>query len=287
MAADVTGTTRICALIGDPVEHTMSPAMHNAAFSYLGIDYLYIPFKVAREYLPAAIEGMKALNFAGFNVTIPHKVAVMSLLDEVDTSAQRIGAVNTVIIQNGRTKGYNTDGRGFLQALQLENIEPANKRVVLLGAGGAARSIAFTLAEVNASLAILNRTKEKADALAADIERATGNSLHSGGLTGDVLKKTLSDAEILINTTSIGMSGSMGNSPVPSDLLNSGLVVCDVVYNPLETELLRQSKSVGCRTINGVGMLVHQGALAFNLWTGQAAPVDVMRKIVLARLRAQ
>ena len=170
---NISGKTKICGLIGDPVEHTMSPVMHNAAFEKLGLDYAYLPFRVKPEELPQAVSGLKALNATGFNVTIPHKVAVIPLLDELDPLAEKIGAVNTVVNDNGVLKGYNTDASGFLQALLERRVEPAGKNIVLLGAGGAARAIAYILAERNVHLTILNRREELdwAEAIATGLFR--------------------------------------------------------------------------------------------------------------------
>ena len=284
MAAEIKGTTKLCALVGDPVEHTLSPAMHNAAFEYLGIDLVYIPFRVTRENLGDAVQGLVSLDCTGFNVTIPHKIAVIPLLDEVDETAARVGAVNTVVIKNRQTRGYNTDGDGFLKALRSETLEPSGKSVVMLGAGGAARSIAYALVYAGAHLTILNRTPEKAVGLADDVARDTGNRPGAGGLTGDSLEELLSCADILVNTTSAGMVTTGSANLVPEGLLRPGLAVCDIIYNPPETGLLKLAKAAGCRTMNGIGMLVHQGALAFELWTGRPAPTDVMMKTVLAEL---
>jgi len=274
----VSGKTKICAIIGDPVEHTMSPAMHNAAFQKMGLDYLYIPFRVAPEQLPQAVAGLNALNVAGFNVTIPHKVAVMPLLDGLDPLAEKIGAVNTVVNEDGKLRGYNTDGDGFYRVLLEQGFSPQGKNVVLMGAGGAARAIAYTLAEKDARLTILNRRQELdwAENIARFILDDLNKEVKVFEL-GDIAK-VLPGADLLVNATSVGMSPADNDSPVPAPLLEKVPVVFDIVYNPLKTRLLKEAAAAGVQTISGIDMLAWQGALAFEKWTGKAAPVDLMRQ---------
>ena len=270
--------TRICGIIGDPIEHTVSPAMHNAAFKNKGVDYLYLPFGVKREELGKAIEGMRALNIRGLNITIPHKVAVMQFLDNLDPLADRIGAVNTIVNDGGVLTGYNTDATGFLQALLEKGIEPKGKKVVILGAGGAARAISFILAERGSSLVILNRTWDKAKVCADRISEIFQSEAAALKLDRENLAAALSQADILINTTSVGMSPDINETPVVSNLLKPNLVVFDIVYNPIKTRLLREAEAAGAEMIAGLDMLVWQGALAFERWTGFTAPVKVMKK---------
>ena len=276
----VSGKTRLCGIIGDPVEHSMSPVMHNAAFRELGIDYLYVPFRVKSEELGKAIEGMRALNIKGLNVTIPHKVAVIQFLDELDHLAEKIGAVNTIVNDDGVLKGYNTDATGFRQALLEREIEPKGKNVVILGAGGASRAISFILAERGANLVILNRLLELdwAEELARQISQVFEKEIEALKLDEENLTTVLREADILVNATSVGMSPNVDETPVPAKLLNSGLVVFDIVYNPIKTKLLREAEAAGAKTIGGLNMLAWQGALAFEQFTGQKAPVDLMRK---------
>ena len=283
---NITGKTKICGLIGDPVEHTMSPPMHNAAFDELGLDYAYLPFLVKPEGLSAAISGLKALNVIGFNVTIPHKVNVIPLLDELDPLAEKIGAVNTVVNNNGTLKGYNTDASGFLQALLERGIEPRAKSIVLLGAGGAARAIAYILADRGARLSILNRREELdwAENIAENIREDFGREVPVFELLPGYLEKAISSADILVNATSVGMSPAVDASPVPADLPKPGLVVTDIVYNPVQTRLLREAGAAGAVTVPGIDMLIWQGALAFEKWTGQQAPFGLMKKVVLKGL---
>lgn len=273
----ISGETRCCGVIGDPVEHTLSPLMFNAAFGELGLDYVYLPFPVKREALGEAIQGMRALNIRGLNVTIPHKVAVIQFLDELDSLAEKIGAVNTIVNDDGVLKGYNTDASGFLQAWLTRGIEPEGKRVVILGAGGASKAISHILMEKGANLTILNRTVAKATELAKSLSAVSQNESQALELSRENLRAALEKAEILVNTTSVGMSPDVERTLVTSDLLRQGLVVCDIVYNPIKTKLLREAERAGAETINGLNMLLWQGALAFEKWTGVAAPLELMR----------
>jgi shikimate dehydrogenase len=285
---ETSGKTQICALIGDPVEHTMSPVMHNAAFNKLGLDYLYIPFRVKPEQLPQAVAGLWALNVRGFNVTIPHKVSVIPWLDSLDPLAEKIGAVNTVVNDGGALKGYNTDAEGFLRALRGCGVAPRDKNVVILGAGGASRAISFVLAEEGARLTILNRRLELdwAENIARLIKKELDIDVNVGELTLRTLALTLEKTDILVNATSVGMSPASKKSPVPAGLLKHRLVVFDVVYNPIETRLIKEAKAAGAKVIGGVAMLAWQGALAFEKWTGRPAPIDVMRREALKMLRS-
>ncbi|MDD5039458.1 MAG: shikimate dehydrogenase [Dehalococcoidales bacterium] len=284
----ISGKTTICGIIGDPVEHSMSPVMHNAAFRETDIDYLYVPFRVKKEELGKAIEGMKALNIKGLNVTIPHKVAVLQFLNEVDSLAQKIGAVNTIVNDDGVLTGYNTDATGFLQALVEKEIEPKDKKIVILGAGGASRAVSFILASRGAHLVILNRLLELdwAKDLAQRISQNFNHEVEAGELNRANLAKVLSNCDILVNTTSVGMSPRVDETPVDADLLRPGLVVFDIVYNPINTRLLREAGKAGAQAISGVDMLVWQGASAFEKWTGQKAPIAVMKKETIKLLQA-
>ena len=279
----LSGKTKVCGIIGDPIGHTMSPLMHNAAFTRMGIDYLYVPFRVKKEELGQAIAGMRALNIRGLNVTIPHKVVIMPLLDKLDGLAERIGAVNTVVNDDGVLTGYNSDASGFLQALRAGGVEPAGKKVVVLGAGGASRAISFTLAERGAHLVILNRQLEFAwaEELAGQISQASEREVAALKLDEENLSSVLAGADVLVNATSVGMSPDIHETPVPGKLLKPGLVVFDIVYNPLKTRLLEEAEAAGAKTISGLDMFVWQGALPFELWTGLKAPVELMRTEVM------
>ena len=282
----VSGKTKVCGLIGDPVEHTMSPTMHNAAFRELGLDYLYLPFRVKKGELGKAVDGMRALNIRGLNVTIPHKVGVLQYLDKLDPLAEKIGAVNTIVNDDGFLTGCNTDAGGWLQALLSKGVDPRDKQVVILGAGGASRAISFILAERGAQLVILNRLLELewAEELASRISGTFGRETRALELNRANLTGTLEKADILVNTTSVGMSPDTDQTPIDGDLLRSDLIVSDIVYNPIKTRLIKEAEAAGAKTVGGLEMLIWQGALAFEKWTGQTAPVDLMRDEALKLL---
>jgi shikimate dehydrogenase len=276
----ISGRTRLCGVIGDPVEHTMSPVIHNAAFENMGVDYFYVPFRVKKEQLAKAIEGVRALNIRGLNVTIPHKVAVIPLLDGLDPLAEKIDAVNTIVNDEGILTGYNTDATGFLQALLEMGIKPERKNIVILGAGGASRAISFILAEKGSNLVILNRLLELdwAEELATRLSHIFTKEVEALELNEENLTVVLEQADILVNATSVGMAPNIDETIVPFNLLKPGQVVFDVVYNPIKTRLLREAKQAGAKTISGIDMLVWQGALAFEKWTGLKAPIELMRE---------
>ncbi len=281
------GESRICGIIGDPIEHSMSPVMHNAAFHKLGLNYLYVPFRVKKEELGKAIAGIRALNIRGLSVTIPHKVTVIPFLDELDPLAKRIGAVNTIVNDDGVLTGYNTDATGFLQALLERRIEPKGKNVVILGAGGASRAISFILAQRETNLVILNRLLELdwAEKLAYQISQVFKKEVKALKLDRENLARALSNADILINATSVGMSPNNDETLVTPDLFKPSLTVIDIVYNPIKTRLLREAETAGAETIGGVDMLVWQGALAFELWTGVKAPIKLMKEEAIKGLQ--
>ena len=283
----VSGESRLCGIIGDPIEHSMSPVMHNAAFEKTGLNYLYVPFRVKKEELGKAIAGMRALNIRGLSVTIPHKVAVIPFLDELDPLAQRIGAVNTIVNDDGVLTGYNTDATGFLQALLERGVEPREKNVVILGAGGASRAISFILAERGAHLVILNRLLELdwAEELASRISQVFTREVEALELNEENLARVLEKVDILVNATSVGMSPNIGETPIPAKLLKPGLIVFDIVYNPIKTRLVREAEVTGAKNIGGVDMLVWQGVLAFELWTGVKAPVKLMKEKAIKALQ--
>jgi shikimate dehydrogenase len=235
---------------------------------------------VKKEELAKAIQGMKALNIRGLNVTIPHKVAVIPFLDKLDPLAEKIGAVNTIVNENWVLTGYNTDATGFLEALRERENEPRRKNIVILGAGGAARAIAFVLAERDAHLVILNQQLELdwAEALAYHISQTFKKGVKSLELDEKNLATVLDKADIIVNATSVGMSPDIDKTPVPAKLLKPGLVVFDIVYNPIRTRLLREAEAAGAKTISGIDMLVWQGALAVEKWTGLKEPRELMRE---------
>lgn len=272
---------KLFGVIGDPIAHSMSPLMHNDLFQHYNIDAHYFPFHVKKENLCHAINGLKVLGVSGFNVTVPHKMAIIPLLDEVDPLAEAIGAVNTVVNVDGKLVGYNTDGEGYVKALteQVSNLQ--DKRVLMIGAGGAARGLFFTLAKVGVKkLDVVNRTIEKAL-----------NLIHECPYPIDAAALSLREAElivgeydIIIQTTSIGMAPNIDETPIKLENLKQGAFVSDIIYNPLETTLLSEAKHNGATIQNGLDMFVFQGALAFELWTGIFPESERMRQIVQKQL---
>ena len=267
----IDANTSLLGLIGNPVAHSLSPAMHNQAFAATGYNGAYLAFRVTDP--AAAIKGIQALNFRGVSVTLPLKVAVMKYLDEVDEMAARIGAVNTIVNNQGRLIGYNTDCAGALQALRTRT-SIKGRSVALIGAGGAARAIGFGLVAAGGRVTILNRSRTSGERLAADLQ---AEFIPLNNWQPDC-------HEILINTTPVGMYPETDATAIPKEDLSKEMVVMDIVYNPLNTRLLKAAAAKKCRTINGVAMFVFQGAHQFELWTGQKAPVDVMQAAVLKAL---
>ncbi|WP_017755861.1 shikimate dehydrogenase [Calidifontibacillus oryziterrae] len=273
---------KLFGLIGHPVGHSMSPFMHNDQFANLGIDGHYHAFDVHPKDLEAAIQGIRVLGISGFNITIPHKVNVIQYLDEVDEEAKQIGAVNTVVNKNGKLIGYNTDGKGFVVSLmQLAGDSVLHKKMLLVGAGGAARGIYITLARLGVQhIDIANRTVEKANELIA----SCSFPITSNALSIIEAEKNLFNYEIIINTTSVGMSPQTGMIPIDLKNMKAGTILSDIIYNPIETKWLKLGRSLGGVVQNGVGMFVGQGALAFELWTGQKPDFKGMEKIVRTQL---
>jgi len=283
----VSGRTKVCAVIGDPVEHSLSPCFQNAAFQHLKLDFIYVAFTVKAEDLGDAISGARSLGIYGLNVTMPHKISVIKYLDELDERADRIKSVNTILNRNGKLIGYTTDGIGVLNALKYNGIDPKGKKVVILGAGGAARSASYALSEVAGELVILNRTIERARNLASKVRKLIGSHVNVkwDGLTEESLRREIREADILINATPVGMSPDVNGTLVEKRLLHPDMVVFDMIYHPLKTRLLREAEEVGAKTINGLSMLIHQGAASFKIWTGVEAPVDVMMKAAEEEIR--
>ena len=279
------GGTKLVGLIGYPLHHSLSPAMHNAAFAEMGLDWCYLPLPVKPNSLSEAVAGLRALGFQGANVTIPYKERVMEFLDTNSEAAQAIGAVNTILVRGEKLCGHNTDWMGFLRALREGGFEPSEKTALVLGAGGAARAVVYALAREGARVVVLNRTPERAQALVQALSSFTDASLEAFPLSEVTLAREVRDVQLLVNATPVGMYPETEHSPVPEGLpLPSSLTVFDLVYNPLKTSLVKQAEARGLRTLGGLGMLVHQGGEAFRLWTGQEAPVEVMRQAILAQL---
>lgn len=280
----ISGATRVCGIVGDPIEHTLSPAMQNAAFESAGLDYVYVPFRLPRGATGVVADAARALGFRGLNVTVPHKVDIMAYLDSVDSEAVAIGAVNTIVNDGGHLRGYNTDAWGFAEGLKARGLQVRGRDVVVLGAGGAARAVVFTLVSLGAMVAILNRDAGRAESLARDASALGGAAVAHGPLVDAVLESRLAGASLLVNTTSVGMTPLRDATPCPLRFLRPDMAVCDIVYNPRPTLLLRDAASVGAPTVDGVEMLVQQGARAFELWTGESAPVALMRDVATREL---
>lgn len=266
------------AVIGNPIEHSLSPLMHNAGYHALGIRAEYHRFQVEPRNLEAAVNGLCALDFSGFNVTIPYKEQIIPFLNALTPQARLAGAVNTVKIEQGKTIGHNTDGDGFVRSIEEELKDLKGKKTVLLGSGGAAKGIALSLAQRGADLHILNRTLEKSLQLVKSIECEGGLAAAGNFAPGEWLK----DLDLLVQTTSVGLH----NEPFPFSLqgINQKALVIDIIFNPWETPFLHEAKKFGCRTMNGLGMLLHQGALAWEYWLGSQAPVEAMRQALSCQL---
>lgn len=281
----VSGKTRVYGVIGDPIEHSLSPVIHNAAFAALGLDSVFLAFKVKPVDVASAVNGMRALGIHGLSVTMPHKTTVIPHLDEVDKTARFLNTVNTIQSKNGKLWGFNTDGIGALKALRENGVDPKGKKVLLLGAGGASRAIAYTIAQQADELVILNRTVKPAKDLSRQLRLLLPKKISADALSPEALEDNLMDSEVLINATSIGMKPNANETPINPEWLRTNLAVMDIVYNPLETKLVKIAKEAGAKVVSGVEMLIYQGAASFEIWTGKSAPVQVMRKTVLDRLQ--
>jgi len=265
--------TSLYAVFGNPVGHSLSPVMHNAAFAETGLNSVYLAFRVMD--IAAAMAAVRVIGIRGVSVTIPHKIAVMNLLDEIDDQARRIGAVNTVVNREGRLRGSNSDGQGAVRAL-LKKTAIQGADIAIVGAGGAARAIGFSMVENGGRVTIINRSIQAGVSLAENL--GAGFKPLAG------LKHI--PADILINTTPVGMHPQTGDLPLSPELLRKEMLVMDIVYNPVQTALLKHAQRRGCRTVDGVDMFVYQGACQFKLWTGREAPVETMQRAVLTALAA-
>jgi shikimate dehydrogenase len=273
---DISGKTRITGIFGYPIEHTLSPLMHNSAFKTLGLDNCYVAFRVLPEELPNAVKAIRSLNLLGVNITVPHKEKVIPLLDEVNEEASFIGAVNTVVNKDGRLIGYNTDGRGFMSSLAEAGISVDRKDIVILGAGGASRAISYYLSEKASKLSLFDIDKQKAKKLVNDLQKIRNNVFFLDNLDN------IDTPEIIINATPLGLKP---DDPLPlnPDFISPEMIVCDLVYK--KTKLLQEGEKKGVKTLDGSGMLLWQGVLAFELWTGIKPPVEVMREVLLSRIK--
>jgi shikimate dehydrogenase len=285
-AVQLRGTTTLVGVIGYPIAHSLSPPMHNAAFRELGMDWAYAAFRVEPERVAEALRGIVALNMVGINVTIPHKQAAAELVDDVDGAAQALGSVNTIHNIDGQLKGYSTDGPGFVRAVEETGTDLGRKAVALIGSGGSARAVAHALATAEVSrLAIAARRPFKAEEVAAMVAEHTGKAIEVADLNSAAARQAVSDAQIVVDTTSVGMYPRAEVDPViPGEWLHPGQLVCDLTYNPRHTVLLQAAGKAGADVLDGTGMLVHQGAIAFEIWTGRPAPVETMREALLKAL---
>ena len=266
-------------IFGYPVGHSISPAMHNAAFEETGIDAVYEAWETSLDQLAEGVDKLRGDDFLGANVTVPHKQAVMEHLDEIDDLAARIGAVNTIVNRRGQLVGFNTDALGFINSLRGETgVNVSGMKIVLIGAGGAARAAAYALADEQAGeLTIGNRTVERAESLATEL-RKTGVETVSHGISDPDFLSACNRADLIVNSTSVGMlhGPAEGESPIPPEVIQSGCIVYDMVYNPTRPPLLADAEKSGARIVGGLPMLVYQGAAAWIRWTGREAPVGVM-----------
>ncbi len=273
---DVTGKTKITGIFGYPIEHTLSPLMHNTAFNHLGLDMCYVPFRVSPGDLPDAVKSIRSLNLPGVNITVPHKENVIPLLDKVNEEASFIGAVNTIVNSEGTLTGYNTDGRGFISSLSEEGIEIDKKDIVIIGTGGASRAVSYYLSEKASRLSLYDIDREKSGHLTDDLNKIRSNVVLLDSI------ENIGKPDIIINATPLGMKP---DDPLPLDpaFMSADMAVCDLVYK--NTKFLQEAEKKGAKTINGSGMLLWQGVLAFELWTGVKPPVDLLRKVLLANIK--
>ncbi len=281
---NIDGKTRLCAVLGNPVEHSLSPALHNAAFQKEGLNICYTAFRV--EDMAGAMAGTRALNLLGLSVTIPHKVSVMQYLDEVDETAARIGSVNTVINRDGKLSGYNSDGMGALRAIHESGARLDGARVLVLGSGGAARAVTFTLGKEAAlkEMVLLGVVEEECTALCEALGRAVEFPVRWEPLNRNALQRNAAESDGVIHCTPVGMHPNTDESLLTREDLRPEQFVFDIVYNPLKTRFLHEAEAAGCRTIQGVEMFIYQAVFQFELWTGRKAPVEVMRRVVMESL---
>jgi shikimate dehydrogenase len=277
----ITGRTKLLGLIGNPIEHTISPQLHNTLSTMLGIDMVYIPFKVGKDSLEDAVKGFKACNLLGFNVTIPFKEEIIKYVDECTSEVKLMGCANTIKSTDGRLFAYNTDAEGFARSFEEETgTDFKDKNVLLLGAGGTARSLAIKIAAKGAKkLYLINRTIEKAYGIAELINRnicAVAEAASFNEMAEGILEKS----DIIVNTTPLGMHPNINGNPVGDTIkFNSRQIVYDVIYNPVKTKLIKQAEAFGCKTVNGLGMLFYQGILAYEIWMDIKLPQPVLKEL--------
>ncbi|UCE37985.1 MAG: shikimate dehydrogenase [Thermoplasmata archaeon] len=278
---DSNSKKRICGIIGKPLKHTLSPKMHNAAFKKLGLDYVYDSFEIEESELANTMKNLKKRNFRGLSVTLPFKIKVMEHLDDVDELAEDLGAVNTIVNDEGKLTGYNTDSPAAVEAIRRNKIDLEHHMTILiLGAGGAARAIALPLARMGKDVVIANRTFERARELATKFK--SQGTIKVNIL--DDIEEIIEDVDMIINCTPVGMKGGPQGSPISPELLRKDIIVFDMVYSPKNTELVLAAQKSGAKVIYGYEMFIYQGVMAFEKWTCESAPIDVMQKVVLDAL---
>ncbi|MBU4310210.1 shikimate dehydrogenase [bacterium] len=283
----IDGETKVVGLIGYPIGHTLSPAMHNRAFEYLDLNYLYLPFPVKESNLKEALRALPALSVVGVNVTLPYKERVLEYLDEVSEEAELTQAVNTILVKDSRLIGYNTDGKGFVTSLKKgAEFNPRDKKVVIIGAGGASRAVSIGLAKEGVEkITLIDIVFNKAQSLASHIAKNI-SKVEVAAVKEEGLGKEVREADILINATPLGMKPD-DSLPIDPKLLHPNLLVYDLIYNPSKTKLLSEAERIGAKTLNGIGMLLYQGALTFTIWTGREAPIEVMARALKEELKTQ
>jgi len=277
----ITARTNVLCVIGHPIEHSMSPIMHNAALKDLSLDYVYVAFNIPPNDLKKAVSGFKMFSIKGINVTIPYKENIIPYLDEIDPLAEKIGAVNTIKNEGKYLIGKNTDASGAKKALLDAGCEITGKKALILGAGGAAKAVSFAISEDLDAVYIVNRTEKRAIKLAKDLTNKTTIKAVGKNMSINTLKNLVNDVDILINTTPLGMYPDIEESPIFEEMLHNNLFVFDIVYNPLETRLLKEARKSGCKTLGGLDMFVNQGALAFEWWTGKKPNLNLMKEKVV------
>ncbi len=276
--------TNIICLFGHPIEHSMSSIMQNVAFKDLGLDYVYIAIDIAPNNLKQAFDVVRALDIKGANITVPHKETTLKFVDEISPLARRIGAINTIKNENGRLIGRNTDASGAKKALKEANIDLIGKNVLILGAGGAARALAHSFIKDTNDLVIVNRTSNRGKTLASELTKEYHKKVLYMKFENKVFEEKLPSIDILVNTTTIGMFPDIHISPIPKNSLHEDLTVFDIIYNPLETQLMKNASEKGCRVLGGLNMLIYQGALSFEWWTNKSPNIELMKRTILNEL---
>ena len=277
----ISSHTKLLCIIGYPIEHSMSPTMHNPALQELGLDYVYVAFEVHPDNLKNAVDAIRALGIKGINVTIPHKETIMKFLDEIDPISEKMGAINTIKNDEGYLKATNTDAAGAKKSLIDAGFTIEGKNIVFVGSGGAARSIAYILSEDAKRVVLTDIVEERAVTVAKEISKNMGANVEGKLASDKVLADEIKNADLLINATPIGMYPKEGISPISKDLLHQELFVFDVIYNPMETQLMKEAAGIGCKTLSGLDMLVNQGVIAFEWWTGKTPNSKLMKDKII------